>query len=257
MYSAFKDESKPIEIKIPWNKNTAIGFAVALFIMFFLVLLAPLVKLPNPSVPDYEIETVPLELISFGDGDGTGISAGNLSEKGAAHQGKEPESNIHDAEIAAKTKKAKNAAANPDEAGDFVAKKTLSSDAKNVKDLNGSSYRNVGATDGSPDGTGLAETGKGPGAGLGFGSIEWGGGGNRAVLYKILPKYPKGVKTDAVIKIKFKVTKDGYVTDMIPLQKGDPLLEDAAMKALKRWRFNPLKEDKDMYGIITFTFKVS
>jgi TonB family protein len=92
---------------------------------------------------------------------------------------------------------------------------------------------------------------------LGLGDIEWGGGGNRVVLFKKLPKYPPGVNTEAVIRIRFTVSPKGNVINAFPLQKGDPLLEKAALDAIKKWRFNPLKDDREMYGIITFTFRLS
>jgi TonB family protein len=44
---------------------------------------------------------------------------------------------------------------------------------------------------------------------------------------------------------------------MYPLQKGDPMLERSAMDALRQWRFNPLKSNTEMYGIITFTFRLN
>jgi TonB family protein len=57
--------------------------------------------------------------------------------------------------------------------------------------------------------------------------------------------------------LKFTVSPEGVVTSIIPLQKGDPVLERSAIEALRQWRFNRLKENKEMYGIITFTFRVS
>ncbi len=256
MYQPFKDESAPINIKIPWDKNTARGFVISIAIVFFIVFLAPVFKIEEPVAARYEIETVPLELINFGEGDGTGLSKGNLADEGRAHKGKEPESKIHDAEIASKTKH-NSKAKNSDDAGDYVPTKELSSDSKKVKDNDGTSSRNVGTANGSERGTGLGEEGSGPGLGPGISAIDWGGGGNRSVLYKKLPDYPDNANTSAQIKIKFTVSQDGAVIDMIPLQKGDPALEEAAMSALRQWRFNPLEKDKDMYGIITFTFKLS
>lgn len=258
MYVPLRDESKPLQIKIPWDRNTARGFFVALVIVFALLLLSPVWDYLTPPVPVTDrINTIPLELINFGVGDGTGLSKGNLADEGRAHKGQEPMSNMHDAEVAAKTKFNQNAiTANPEDASSFAPKSELSSDRKNEKDA-GSGTRDVGTKDGTADGTGLGDKGLGPGLGPGIGPIDWGGGGNRTVLYKKLPQYPSGVNTSAEIKIRFTVSKDGTVVSMVPLQKGDPALEQAAMKALKQWRFNPLTEDKMMYGIITFTFKLS
>jgi TonB family protein len=258
LYVPFKNESQPLQIKIPWDKNTARGFGIALLIAFFLILLSPVIHITPPSPIDVQTNLIPLELINFGNGDGTGISKGNLAEEGRAHQGKEPASNMHDAEVADKTKLGKNAnTGDPQSASDFNPKDKLSSDTKNNQANNGTSSRDIGNKNGTPGGTGLGDKGTGPGLGQGIGPIDWGGGGNRTVLYKQLPKYPKGVNTAAEIKIRFTVSKDGTVISMVPLQKGDPALEQAAMNALKQWRFNPLKDDKMMYGIITFTFRLS
>ncbi len=258
MYVPLRDESHPLQIKIPWDKNTARGFFAALVITFLMLLISPVWDYLAPPIPVTDrINTIPLELINFGEGDGTGISKGNLAEEGRAHKGKEPMSEMHDAEVAAKTKYNQDAvSADPDEASDFVPKSELSSDRKNDKDA-GSGTRDVGTKDGTADGSGLGDKGSGPGLGQGIGPIDWGGGGNRTVLYKKLPQYPKGVNTSAEIKIRFTVSRDGTVISMVPLQKGDPALEQAAMKALKQWRFNPLQDDKTMYGIITFTFRLS
>ncbi|TAE27287.1 MAG: TonB family protein [Candidatus Kapaibacterium sp.] len=107
----------------------------------------------------------------------------------------------------------------------------------------------------SPDAEGLGRFGSGAGRGQGYG-LEWGGGGNRVVLHKELPKYPPGMNTSTQIKIRFTVNPNGTVGMILPMQKGDPLLERAAIEALRRWQFNPLQETKEMVGFITFTFRV-
>jgi TonB family protein len=258
LYTPYKNESNPIQFKIPWDSNTARGFGLALLIAFILILLSPAFYLEPAKPVNIRINTVPLEMISFGPGDGTGISKGNLAEEGKAHKGKDPLSSMHDAEVSAKTKfDLNNRNIDVESARDFAARNELSSESKNNETEFGSGRRDVGSKDGTKEGTGLGDRGYGPGLGPGIGPIDWGGGGNRTVLYKKLPEYPKGVNTSAEIKIRFTVSRDGTVISMVPLQKGDPALEQAAMKALKQWRFNPLQEEKSMYGIITFTFKLS
>ncbi len=112
----------------------------------------------------------------------------------------------------------------------------------------------VGTAEGD-DASGLGRFGTGSGKGTGYG-LEWGGGGNRVVLHKEMPKYPSGVNTSVQIKIRFTVLPNGSVGAMLPMQKGDPVLERAAIEALRRWQFNPLNDTKDMVGFITFTFRV-
>jgi TonB family protein len=222
------------------------------------VLIAPLMHIDPPPARNIEFNTVPLEVMSFGDGDGTGVSKGNLAREGDLHKGRQPQSNLNDAEVAAKTKFDRNSRpANPDDRSNFVARNELSSDQAANNKARGSDARNVGDPDGSENGAGLGEKGSGSGKGMGFGDIQWGGGGNRTVLYKKLPEFPDGVNMSAQIRIRFKVLADGTVSSMMPLQKGDPALEQAAMEALRQWRFNPLEEDKEMVGIITFTFRLS
>jgi TonB family protein len=257
MYRTTQYESKSsLNFKIPWDSNTARGFGITMAMTLICVLLAPVLHIDPPPARTIEFNTVPLEVMNFGDGDGTGVSKGNLAEEGALHKGRQPQSNLNDAEVAAKTRQNNRRPTNPDDRGNFVARNELSSDESNSQ-ARGSDSRNVGDAEGSESGTGLGEKGSGDGKGMGFGDIEWGGGGNRTVLYKKLPEFPDGVNMSAQIRIRFKVLADGTVSSMMPLQKGDPALEHAAMEALRQWRFNPLEEDKEMVGIITFTFRLS
>ncbi|MCX7880424.1 MAG: energy transducer TonB [Ignavibacteria bacterium] len=254
MYKGFQEE-KQIQIKFHWDPNTARGFAISLAIHSVLVFIVSMCQVEPTATPKNDVKLIPLELINFGLGDGTGLSKGNLSQEGAAHKGKSPVNQLEDASVAAKR------GATPSEIDDPLLAKTIKpveklSSESGDKKSDGTGARDIGKPDGS-QGTGLGEEGLGPGSGYGLGEIEWGGGGNRIVLYKVLPKYPTGYNVNAQIKIRFTVSADGSVISMVPLQKGDPVLERAAMEALRQWRFNRLKENKEMYGIITFTFRVS
>lgn len=255
MYVPFRDETQ-INFKIPWERNTARGFGIAIVITLIVIALLRTVHVEKPKFAERESRIIPLELINFGLGDGTGMSKGNLSREGIANKGWKPLSELDDASKSMQTKPGQSFSNDPTQSMNIVAANQLSSDQRS-NDLKGSSQRNIGSPDGSPDGTGLGLKGTGPGAGEGLGDIEWGGGGNRVVLFKKIPNYPPGVNTGAQIRIKFTVSSDGFVTSMIPMQKGDPALERAAMDALRQWRFNPLKENKEMYGIITFRFRLS
>jgi TonB family protein len=251
------ETSTQLDLKIPWDTNTARGFIIALGISILLLIISPVFEIAPPTPHELEVNTIPIELLNFGSGDGTGMSKGNLSEEGQAHKGKEPSSNLADAQIAANSKTSKNSIPDNDQlASNYKPVDQMSSNDP-TKAVNGSSNRNTGSMDGSESGSGLGKEGFGPGKGDGFGPIEWGGGGNRVVLYKKLPSFPPGANTSAQIKIKFTVMSDGTVSHAVPLQKGDPMLERAALDALKQWRFNPLKDNREMVGIITFTFKLS
>ena len=256
MYTPYR-ESSLLDIKIPWDSNTARGFGLSLIITFIFILLCSTIYVEPPTPREYEVNTIPLDLINFGAGDGTGLSKGNLSREGAAHKGGKPVSELEDASVATSGKPVKAETIDDPTAAKKLnpASDMASNDKNSAKE--GSSSKNVGNPSGTVEGTGTGKSGYGPGAGEGYGDIEWGGGGNRTVLQKKLPKYPSGVNTNAQIRIKFTVSFDGTVTSMVPLQKGDPTLERAAMDALRQWRFNRLRENKDMYGIITFTFRLS
>lgn len=89
-------------------------------------------------------------------------------------------------------------------------------------------------------------------------SIEW-VGNPREKLRGNLPKYPKGVNKTARIRLRFKVFPNGAIGDIVPLQKGDTVLENTAIDALKNWQFNELEAaapQETQEGIITFVFKL-
>jgi len=82
---------------------------------------------------------------------------------------------------------------------------------------------------------------------------------DRTIIRKVLPQYPPGQQREAVIKIRFTVLPDGRVSNMIPVRKGDPVLDEITTKALRQWRFNAIPEDeeqKNVQGIITFVYKL-
>jgi TonB family protein len=82
---------------------------------------------------------------------------------------------------------------------------------------------------------------------------------NRTIISQTIPQYPPGLQKEAVVKIRFSVLPDGHIGQMIPVQKGDPILEDITMKALRKWRFNPLASNetqKTVSGIITFRYEL-
>lgn len=81
----------------------------------------------------------------------------------------------------------------------------------------------------------------------------------RSIVTQVLPEYPSGLQREAVVKIRFWVLPDGRVGAMIPVQKGDPTLEEITMKALRQWRFNALppgEEQQNVEGVITFVYKL-
>ncbi len=246
------DVQPGLNIRIPWDSNTAKGFTIAVVVMVMFWIISPFIKIEK-AVPREISSSIPIELLNFGSGDGTGKKSGNLTEEGKSVKGNRAEINIEDAQIASNTKG--KSEVKLEDATKFIASNDIKSNDNNNTKLTGTDNKSVGKEDGSDiAGTGLKDRGTGRGAGDGFGDIDWGGGGNRVLLSKKLPQFPKSVKSNARIELRFKVLADGSVSQVIPLQKADPALEQAAINAIKQWRFNPLQEDKEMWGTIPLTF---
>jgi TonB family protein len=255
--SRLYEDVETLNFKLPLDRNTTIGFCIGTPLVLGVIALLFFWEDIDPEPRAIKYNVAPLTILNFGDGDGTGMSKGNLSAEGAAHKGQNPASDLHDAEIATQTRTAKsNAETDASVSNNIVSVADIGSANKNNDAKAGSSSQNVGLADGSLDGTGLGSRGRGMGLGEGFGDIEWGGGGNRIVLSKKPPKFPRNVNTSGEIRIRFRVRPDGTVSAMIPLQKSDPAFERAALEALRQWRFNPIKDTIEMEGIIPFKFRL-
>jgi TonB family protein len=90
-------------------------------------------------------------------------------------------------------------------------------------------------------------------------SIQWLDGGTRRRISGELPQYPAGTNVDAQIKILTVVMPDGSVKAVQPEQKANTRLEDAAMKAVRLWKFEPLRSNQpqlEQNAVITFLFKL-
>ncbi len=113
---------------------------------------------------------------------------------------------------------------------------------------------------GSGPGTG-GGAGGGSGGGIGRGtgySIDWGGTGGRRLLSGLIPKYPDGTDKEMPVALQFTVLPDGSVDAIVPVRKSDQLLENAAVKALRTWRFDPLPTElgaRNQSGRVIFNFK--
>ena len=81
---------------------------------------------------------------------------------------------------------------------------------------------------------------------------------NRDPLMQPLPTNEAGM--EATITLKFEVTPDGSVTNIIPLRKsGNPAIDRQVVRKLRSWRFSPLPEgapQQNQNGTITFHFVV-
>ncbi|MEK6649350.1 MAG: energy transducer TonB [Bacteroidota bacterium] len=117
----------------------------------------------------------------------------------------------------------------------------------------GPSVTGTGAGEGvSRPGTG------GAGSGVGY-DVQWTGGGSRRKLSGNLPKYPEGTNVAAQVRIRASVLPDGSVRSVQPTQKANTALEDAAMKELKLWRFEPLPAavpQVEQDCVVSFSFRL-
>ena len=251
-------EDNSVNFELPFNRNLTVSWCIGTPLVFGLITLLIFWTDIKPEARIIAVDnTVPLTILNFGLGDGTGMSKGNLTAEGVAHRGAAPASTLHDAEVAAQTRRTTTVAeTDPTVSSNLRSVSEVSSTDNNADRNVGNSARNVGIPDGSLDGSGLGSRGRGAGLGEGFGDVEWGGGGNRIVLSKRAPTFPRGVNTSGEIRIQFTVRPDGTVTRMILLTKADPALEKAALDALRQWRFNPIKDTVDMIGIIPFKFLI-
>jgi TonB family protein len=65
-----------------------------------------------------------------------------------------------------------------------------------------------------------------------------------------LPKYPKKAhqaKTEGLVRLDVDVGIDGKVRD-IKILEGDPVLADASVRAIRKWRFYPAQKDGKAVG---------
>lgn len=90
-------------------------------------------------------------------------------------------------------------------------------------------------------------------------NIDWGTGLARSRIAGSLPSFPPGATREATIKVRFTVRPNGTVTALTLMQKGEPLFEQAALAAMRGWKFNALPasvEQQDQQGVATFVFKL-
>ena len=89
--------------------------------------------------------------------------------------------------------------------------------------------------------------------------INWGGKGTRKIYSWPLPKYPEGVQKEINIRLQFTILPDGSVGSIIPKTKADTKLENAAINALRQWRFEPLSQNQkqvEQTAVIVFPYRL-
>jgi len=85
----------------------------------------------------------------------------------------------------------------------------------------------------------------------------WGQEVDRKVKSKVSPEYPdlaRRMKITGVVRVQVTVTPSGTVKN-VKLVGGHPLLANAAMEAVKKWRFEVGPQEST--GIVEFRFDPS
>ena len=78
----------------------------------------------------------------------------------------------------------------------------------------------------------------------------------RQVVYRPSRLPSVTLDRDVTIRLKFWVLPDGAVGDVVPLQRGDVRLEQAAIQYVKSWRFTPISSGETVWGIIPVKYRL-
>lgn len=73
------------------------------------------------------------------------------------------------------------------------------------------------------------------------------------MLKKVAPEYPKKARrqhVEGTVRLGVVIAKDGSMRDLKVIS-GDPLLTDAAMKAVSQWRYEPTLLDGNPVEVYT------
>ena len=82
------------------------------------------------------------------------------------------------------------------------------------------------------------------------------------LIKRVAPKYPKQARKkhmEGQVILKGSITKTGDVVDL-QIISGDPLLTQAAMDAVKKWKYRPYLKDGQAVDVdtqITVNFRLS
>lgn len=89
--------------------------------------------------------------------------------------------------------------------------------------------------------------------------VDWADGISRRLISGEMPVYPPGVNVEALIRVETVVEPGGRVKSVRPILKGNPMLEEEAMRKVLLWRFEPLGSrtiQRDQICRVTFNFRL-
>lgn len=243
-------------IPIAWDGISArsLFYSTAIVCGFLLLFTTLDVTVDKREFARNDTTRIELMEIKFGRGDGTGASKGDLVEEGATRKGDPKQLAQQQSTNPIKG----SATIDPSQSNKLLAKQnvTNSKNSDSIRSKSGTQVSTAGLLDGVENATGKGKNGTGDGKGVGLGNVDWGGGGNRIVLYKPMPKYPDGQTGSPKLRFRIVVTPEGSINSVTPLDKGEPAFETASMNALRKWQFNKIDSPQNMVGVITFSFQL-
>lgn len=228
------------------NLGIAFGISVAVHLALLALLFLPGTDAPRPpELIEVKLDTLPLpkNLPQVVMGDQGSSGALNKEPKGPAMRGDPhhtPDPFLQNnrpviSDIMVKPKDMKPVTGRPVPSNRETARPTPTSPVE--RDSTAREHGSTGSVGGGAGGTGTHGVGGG-----GTGSVT-DGLGMRGWASRAVAKYPEGSNATGTVKLKFTVMPDGEITNVIPIQRADQALVDAAVRGLRRARANPLPEN--------------
>ncbi len=78
----------------------------------------------------------------------------------------------------------------------------------------------------------------------------------RKLVHLIQPVFPPDMSAGGEVKIRLLVVPDGTVQMAIVIQKAHHSLEDAALRAIRQWRFAAVRDSSLSEGVVTIRFEL-
>lgn len=77
---------------------------------------------------------------------------------------------------------------------------------------------------------------------------------SRRLVHLVDPAFPPDAPSGGVVKVRLVAAADGTVKSATLVYKAHPSLEEAALDALRQWRFAPVPGAADAEGVVTVEF---
>ncbi len=88
-------------------------------------------------------------------------------------------------------------------------------------------------------------------------SMRWSGGAQRRKIGGKVPQFPAGVTVEAMARAELLVTGAGAVRSAKLLQSGNPRCDEATLREIRLWKFDPLprpQKQPDQRCVVTVSF---